>query len=184
MHEETDSDLWPFEQLRNTAALTMRQIMDRSEPILLVSHDLDDGGWQFIGRSDASMENVMVVSLESVCHLDSSIFEVANLPLGWEATRSEVGGVWNRSQIIREAEDLVITPIPSLIATLLNRESAKGSPLTQEEVEEIRDQAPSVALTPMHKAAVDEARGYLDIDPDQAWAAWQVARLDFGSEDR
>jgi hypothetical protein len=33
-----------------------------------------------------------------------------------------------------ENEDLIIYPVPSLIAILLNRERAKGSPLTKEEV--------------------------------------------------
>ncbi|TDU64164.1 hypothetical protein EI77_04348 [Prosthecobacter fusiformis] len=126
MQRENDLDSWPFEQPRDSAVIAMRQIMARSEPILLVSHDLEDESWQFIGTSDASMDDVMVVSLESVSLLDSSIFEVADLPPGWQATRSEVGGVWNRSECVPDAEELIISPIPSLVATLLNREPANG----------------------------------------------------------
>jgi hypothetical protein len=33
-----------------------------------------------------------------------------------------------------ESNDLIIYPMPSLVATLLNRERAKGSPLTEQEV--------------------------------------------------
>ncbi len=75
-------------------------------------------------------------------------------------------------------EDVIITPIPSLVATLLNKEQAEGSPLTREEVETIRDNAPSVALTPAQRAAVDERRQYEDINPDMAWEDWQIARLE------
>jgi hypothetical protein len=73
---------------------------------------------------------------------------------------------------------LIITHIPSLVATLLNKEQAKGSALTQEEVETIRDEAPAKMLTPEQRAAVDEGRGYDDIDPERAWEDWQVARVE------
>ena len=36
-----------------------------------------------------------------------------------------------------DSEELVIYPMPSLVATLLNREQAKGSPLTEAEVTEM-----------------------------------------------
>jgi hypothetical protein len=76
---------------------------------------------------------------------------------------------------------LIITHTPSLVATLLNKERAKGSPLTREEVESIRDEAPARALTPEQRAAVDEKRGYDDIDPEDAWADWQSARIELQS---
>ena len=70
----------------------------------------------------------------------------------------------------------MITPIPSLVATLLNRERAKGSALTREEVDAITDGARCVALTPEQRASVDKRRGYDDIDPERAWEDRQVAR--------
>ena len=44
-----------------------------------------------------------------------------------------------------DSDNLVIYPMPSLVSTLLDRERAKGSPLTEAEVIEIRDSCPSVA---------------------------------------
>jgi hypothetical protein len=79
-------------------------------------------------------------------------------------------------------DHLIITPIPSLVATLLNKERAKGSALTKEEVEAIRDNAPSQVLTAMQRAAVDARRGYDDIDPERAWEDWQIARVELQSE--
>jgi hypothetical protein len=74
------------------------------------------------------------------------------------------------------SEELVIYPIPSLVATLLERECAKGSPLTEAEVIEIRDSCPSVA-TPIDVAEkIDAARGYKDIDPERCWEQWQEVR--------
>ena len=72
----------------------------------------------------------------------------------------------------------IITHIPSLVATLLNKENAKGSQLTKEEVEAIRDEAPAQVLTREQRAAVDEGREYDDIDPEKAWEDWQIARLE------
>jgi hypothetical protein len=78
-------------------------------------------------------------------------------------------------------DDVIITHIPSLVATLLNREGAKGAPLTRDEVESIRDSAPCVALTPAQRAAVDARRQYDDIDPELAWEQWQTARIELDS---
>ncbi|NOX99202.1 MAG: hypothetical protein GXP30_05660 [Verrucomicrobia bacterium] len=81
-------------------------------------------------------------------------------------------------------EETILTHIPSLIATLSNKERAKGTALTREEVESIRDRAPARVLTREQRAAVDERREYDDIDPEQTWEHWQVARLELNSEDK
>jgi hypothetical protein len=70
---------------------------------------------------------------------------------------------------VRSSESLVPVFIPSLIAVLLNRESAKGEPLTEAEVLAIRDAAVCV-MTPIDKvSAVEDVRGYTDIDPENCW---------------
>ena len=70
--------------------------MDGSEPILLVSHDEDDHGWQFIGSSEASMADAMLVALEEIVNVDPTVLEVADLEPGWQALREVVGGAWTR----------------------------------------------------------------------------------------
>ena len=89
---------WPFDQPRNRATLTMRQVLDGSEPILLVSHDADDHGWQFIGATDASMDDAKLVGLEHIVRLDPSVLEVADLPPGWQAIRETAGDPWTRRE--------------------------------------------------------------------------------------
>ena len=94
----TTTDNWPFDQPRNCTTLTMRQVLDGTEPILLVSHDADDHGWQFIGTSDASAADGKVVCLEHIVRLDPTVLEVADLPPGWQAVRERVGGAWMRRE--------------------------------------------------------------------------------------
>ena len=74
------------------------------------------------------------------------------------------------------SEKLVIYPMPSLVATLLNREQAKGSPLTEAEVIAIRDACTSVAVPTDVAEKIDAERGYKDIDPERCWEHWQEAR--------
>ena len=90
------TDIWPFDQPRNCATFTMRQVMNGSEPILLVSHDADDHGWQFIGTSDASMTDAMLVALEEIVKIDPTVLEIADLEPGWQAIRKSVGSPWSR----------------------------------------------------------------------------------------
>lgn len=96
---------WPFDQPRNCPTFTMRQVMNGLEPILLVSHDANDHGWQFIGSTAACKEHAMLVCLEHVVHLDPSVMEVADLPPGWEAVRSFAGGPWMRRESPPEPDD-------------------------------------------------------------------------------
>ena len=74
----------------------MRQVLERTEPILLASHDADDHGWQFIGTTDASTSDGRVVCLEEIVRLDPTIVQVADLPPGWQAFRDGVGEPWTR----------------------------------------------------------------------------------------
>jgi hypothetical protein len=73
-------------------------------------------------------------------------------------------------------ETPLIYPMPSLVATLLNREQAKGSPLTETEAIEIRDGCPSVAVPIDVAEKIDAERGYKDIEPKLCWEQWQEAR--------
>ena len=75
-------------------------------------------------------------------------------------------------------DDLIITPVPALVAVLLAKEEEKGSPLTKEEVEEITDKAECIAMPRHARESVDESRGYDDLDPEQAWEQWQRMRKD------
>jgi len=73
-------------------------------------------------------------------------------------------------------EPLVPVFMPALVAVLLNKDKAKGSPLTEAEVLKIRD-ACHVVMAPLDVARkMAESRGYEDIDPERAWEEWSAIR--------
>lgn len=74
-------------------------------------------------------------------------------------------------------------PIPALVALLLRAEQLKGSPLTESEVSRIRDDAVCMTMTLDMKRALEEKRGYPDIDPGDAWNQWQVARVELNASE-
>lgn len=86
----------PFDQPPNCAVFSIRQIIFESAPILHVTHDSDDHGWQFLGLEDPQLEDASVVTLAGILDLDPSIREVADLLPGWHAWRREVGDRWIR----------------------------------------------------------------------------------------
>jgi hypothetical protein len=91
------TDAWPFADPRNVAVFTVRDIMDMRRSILLVHHDAEDGGWQFLTGEPLEMKDAMLVGLAEVVRLDPTVAALADLPLGWQATRARVGDDWHRS---------------------------------------------------------------------------------------
>ena len=75
-------------------------------------------------------------------------------------------------------DDLVPSFTPALIAVLLNRENAKGEPLTEKEVIEIRDSSVAMMVPRSMERALAASRGYDDIDPENVWAEWQRVRVE------
>jgi hypothetical protein len=75
-------------------------------------------------------------------------------------------------------EPLILVFIPALLVLLLNAEEKKGSPLTEAEVNAIRDSGVCMAMPASAALALVEKRGYPDINADAAWPEWQRARLE------
>jgi hypothetical protein len=88
---------WPFESATNTASITTRQVLEAGAPILRVSHDADDGGWQFLCGTTDDPADARVVGLGSMYARDASLGEIADLPEGWLAWRAGAGLPWHRS---------------------------------------------------------------------------------------
>jgi hypothetical protein len=77
-------------------AITLRKIAKGQKPILHVTHDSDDHGWQFLGLEDAREEDASVVCLQEIVRLDSSVLQLADLPPGWHAWRRSIEDPWLR----------------------------------------------------------------------------------------
>jgi hypothetical protein len=90
---------WPFDQPRNCTTITVWRILKGLDPITLVTHDADDHAWQFLNTGDGrepDINDAAVVCLEHMAALDPSVLEVADLPAGWLAWRSDKGQPWQR----------------------------------------------------------------------------------------
>ena len=87
---------WPFDDPPNTACITTRFVLDREKPILLVTHDEDDGGWQFLCGSTSDPDDGRVIGLDCALQLDPNVAELADLPLGWKAWRDSPDHEWER----------------------------------------------------------------------------------------
>src|SRR5262249_1970766 len=87
---------WPFDDAPHTAVITTRHVIQHSAPILLVSRDADDGGWQFLTGGSPLEDDARVVAMRSIWMLDPSIGELADLPLGWQAWRRSRPAPWQK----------------------------------------------------------------------------------------
>jgi hypothetical protein len=73
-------------------------------------------------------------------------------------------------------ERLVPVPIPPLVQLLQMYESQKGAPLTRDEVEQVRRTAICMTMRESAVRALEEKRGFRDIDPENAWEEWLAYR--------
>lgn len=91
---------WPFADSRRVAVFTTADVLDRSLPIVHVTHDEDDGAWQFHSANGApdDVTEARVVALEEIVRMDPTIAELADLPCGWRAFRSAPGAPWERER--------------------------------------------------------------------------------------
>jgi hypothetical protein len=89
---------WKFEDDPHTNAYLSETVNTGTEPISYVSRDADDGAWQFLGDSMSDGGGPVLVCLHHPIDKDPTLKELADLPVGWYAERSEVGAAWIRSK--------------------------------------------------------------------------------------
>ena len=89
---------WNFSDAKNTAVFTTRQVVNEGMPILFVSHDEDDGYWQFNHGGNVNIEDAMIVSLQHMVNLDDTLNQLFDLPLGWIARRKNTNDTWDKRE--------------------------------------------------------------------------------------
>lgn len=86
---------YKFKEPKNTACFVCNHVLEKNRPILFVSHDSEDGSWQFLcGENDHSEENIRIISMEEATKLDSTVNELFEMPEGVSAEREEIGREW------------------------------------------------------------------------------------------
>jgi len=80
-----------------TMRITVASVLSGERPVLYVSHDIDDGGWQFLSGEPADRDQAKLVCLEDAVALDPRLLELSDLKLGWSAERATPSAAWVRS---------------------------------------------------------------------------------------
>ena len=84
-----------FKEPENTAVFTTVDVLKGSKPILVVTHDTEDGGWQFLtGETNLKQEDARIVSLKEITDIDPTINDLFEMPIGVGAQRTAVGANW------------------------------------------------------------------------------------------
>ncbi|WP_051304963.1 hypothetical protein [Chitinilyticum litopenaei] len=86
--------MWPFDQPENCATIVSRSIIEGKRPILLVAHDDDDHGWQFLDGVSEELDDLAIIALHHILDFDPEMAELASLESGFEASRSAPGAPW------------------------------------------------------------------------------------------
>ncbi len=85
---------FPFYDETNTATIICGHILDEARPILYVSHDEDDGKWQFLCGQTHEIDEARLVSLKAVSDLDNSVGVLKDMPCGCCAERKTRNDNW------------------------------------------------------------------------------------------
>ncbi len=92
---------WKFRDPPNVAVIANRRAVTGGDWIAHVSHDAEDGGWQFHTADPGPLNDAdaIVVSLRNIVQLDESVEDLADLPLGWHAWRDSKAAPWQRAKL-------------------------------------------------------------------------------------
>jgi len=89
---------WPFDDPEETEVITLERILRGESPLLLVTHDLDDGAWQFLDGEHVFEDDGVTVLLGEMVQFDASLEPLADLPPGWYAWRTAPDEPWQRTE--------------------------------------------------------------------------------------
>jgi len=85
---------YKFADPKNSACISCVHVVKYSLPILYVSHDEDDGCWQFLCGQDHNESDAMIVGIGNIVKLDSSLNKIHDLSIGRVATRKSADDEW------------------------------------------------------------------------------------------
>jgi len=87
---------WKFPDDPHTHSYLSKTVHEKEEPVTYVSHDAEDGAWQFLGDKMSDGGGPVVSCFHHPIDDDPSLEELADLPRGWYATRESPGAPWER----------------------------------------------------------------------------------------
>jgi Domain of unknown function (DUF4262) len=87
---------WKFPDAPDTRVFLSEAVQKGTEQVTYVSHDVEHGAWQFLGGSMIAGGGPVISCFHHLVDDDRTLSELADLPVGWYATRSKVGEPWVR----------------------------------------------------------------------------------------
>jgi hypothetical protein len=106
--ESTDANSslfdWKFSDPPDTRVFLSETVHKGTEQVTYVSHDIEDGAWQFLGDSMSAGGGPVISCFHHLIDDDRTLGELADLPAGWYATRSRVGEPWVRRKHEEDGE--------------------------------------------------------------------------------
>ena len=89
-----------FKEAENTTCFTCKCVLDEQQPVLYVTHDNDDGSWQFLcGKPSHEANDGRIISLLAIVQIDQSLNALYEMPLGVGAEREAIGKEWKPFRI-------------------------------------------------------------------------------------
>ena len=88
---------FPFREAPETAVITCCHVM-AGAPILRVTHDEEDGMWQFLCGGEHDASEARVIALQEAYALDASLGKLVKMPCGCVAQRRSKNGKWQISE--------------------------------------------------------------------------------------
>ena len=85
---------FPFSDPQNTAVFTCAHILKNGAEICYVTHDEDDGAWQFLCNAGHTTADARIVGLKEIFDIDCSVGALAGMPPGCGAVRESKGAKW------------------------------------------------------------------------------------------
>ena len=74
---------WPFHDPENTAVIVSTRILEGNDWVYYVTHDADDGVWQFHPYTGPTQEkDAKVVSLKTMIEIEPRLTELADTSFG------------------------------------------------------------------------------------------------------
>ena len=85
---------FPFNEPENVAVFTCVHVLENKETVCYVTHDEDDGVWQFLCNRNHNLSDARVISLKEMVERDSSVCQLADMPLGYGVSREDGASPW------------------------------------------------------------------------------------------
>ncbi len=93
---------YKFKEPETTACFVCEHVLNKTRPILLVTHDEDTEYeyWQFLcGETDHGNGSIKITSMRKATEIDPTINELHELKLGVSADRKNIAAPWERFKV-------------------------------------------------------------------------------------